>query len=262
MRQSILLICGLVLLLWAGVAHARPNFVSEELESDAIRLEQNIGEDLGALASRPLPQLRKDAQQAIARNDFKAALKLSAAIVAANPKDSGAWISYSRAAIAAGGDDELQETGTAAAYIAYERAGAKPEQAAALAWLGEIFAKRGMWRPALDAYRASLDLAEIAQVRNIYTDMREKHGFRILDYKIDNEFGVAPRVLPVFRTACLGHRRFRAVRNRLGFCPCRDLDRGSTALRRGPEARRALQNRVARGLALGGRRSAAEIGGL
>jgi len=34
--------------------------VSEELESDATRLEQNIGEDLGPLATRPLPQLRKD----------------------------------------------------------------------------------------------------------------------------------------------------------------------------------------------------------
>jgi hypothetical protein len=63
--------------------------------------------------------------QATARKDFKPALKISAAIVTANPKDSGAWIAYSRAAIAAGDDDEFQSTGTAAAYIAYERAGTK-----------------------------------------------------------------------------------------------------------------------------------------
>jgi hypothetical protein len=74
-----------------------------------------------------------------------------------------------------------------AAYIAYEHAGAKPEQALALAWLGEIFAKRSMWRPSLDAYRAGLDVADIAEVRNVYDDLREKHGFRILDYRIDNE---------------------------------------------------------------------------
>ena len=30
----------------------------------------------------------------------------------------------------------------------------------ALSWLGEIYAKRSMWRPSLDPYRASLDLAE------------------------------------------------------------------------------------------------------
>ena len=192
MRKSIFITLGVTLLLWFGQAQARPSFVSEELESDATRLEQNIGQDLGPLATRPLPQLRKDLAQATARRDFKSAMKLSAAIIAANPKDSGAWIAYSRAAIAAGNDDELQATGTAAAYIAYERAGTKPEQAAALAWLGEIFAKRDMWRPALDAYRASLGLAEVAQVRNVYTDMREKHGFRILDYKIDNK-SASPR---------------------------------------------------------------------
>ncbi|MGH6838813.1 MAG: alpha-2-macroglobulin family protein, partial [Methylocella sp.] len=136
---------------------------------------------------------RKDLAQALGRKDPKAVLKLTAAIVVANPKDSSAWIAYSRAAIVAAGDDEkLQETGTAAAYIAYEHAGAKPERAAALAWLGEIFAKRSKWRPSLDAYRASLDAAAIAEVRNVYEDLREKHGFRILDYKIDNE-SASPR---------------------------------------------------------------------
>ena len=57
MRKSPLLTLGLVLLLWAGAAQARQSFVSEELESDATRLEQNIGQDLDAFATRPLPQL-------------------------------------------------------------------------------------------------------------------------------------------------------------------------------------------------------------
>ncbi len=175
MRTSALLTLALTLLLWMGLAHARPNFVSEELESDATRLEQNIGKDLGALATRALPQLRKDAGQAIARKDLKAALNLAAAIAAANPKDARAWIAYSRAALATAGDDNnLQETATAAAYITYERASAKPEQAVALAWLGEIYAKRSMWRPSLDADRASLDAADIPEVRNIYEDLPRK----------------------------------------------------------------------------------------
>ena len=205
MRKSIFMTLVLTLFLWFGQAQARPSFVSDEIESDATRLEQNIGQDLDALTKRPLPQLRKDAGQALARKDFKAAQKLSAAIVAANPKDSDAWIAYSRAAIAAGDDDDHQAAGTAAAYIAYEKAATKPSQAAALAWLGEIFAKRGLWRPALDAYRASLDLAEVPQVRNIYADMREKHGFRILDYKVDNE-SASPRVCFQFSEALVPAR--------------------------------------------------------
>jgi alpha-2-macroglobulin len=87
-----------------GPGAAGPGFVSGDLENNAIRLEQNIGEDLGSLGSRPLPQLRKDAQQALARKDPKAALNPLAAIVAANPKDAGAWLSYSRAAIDAAGN--------------------------------------------------------------------------------------------------------------------------------------------------------------
>ena len=218
MRKSAPFTLGLAFLLWMGVAQARSSFVSEELENDAIRLEHNIGKDLGVLGTRALPQLRKDVQQAIARKELKAALKLSAAIVAANPKDAGAWLSYSRAAIAAAGDDDnLQETGTAAAYIAYEHAGAKPEQAAALAWLGEIFAKQSKWRPSLDAYRASLDVAEVAQVRDVYEDLREKHGFRILDYKIDNEFASPRACFQFSESLALGNADFSPFVTASGF---------------------------------------------
>ena len=62
--------------LWANQPQARPNFVSADVESDATRLEQNIGDNLGALASRPLPQLRKDLAKAIARKDAGATLNL------------------------------------------------------------------------------------------------------------------------------------------------------------------------------------------
>ena len=193
MRKSILPVLGMALFFWAVPAHAQKSFVTDELTSDATRLELNVGKDLGTLATQPLAKLRMDADQLLARKDFKTAVKYLAAIITANPKDAGAWLNYSRAAIAAGDDDhDLQQTGTAAAYIAYQHASDKPQRALALAWLGEIYAKRSMWRPSLDAYRASLDLADIPLVRNIYEDLREKHGFRIVDYKIDNELA-SPR---------------------------------------------------------------------
>jgi alpha-2-macroglobulin len=98
MRKLALLFLLFAFFLLMGQAQAGPGFVSGDLANNAIRLEQNIGEDLGSLGSRPLPQLRKDAQQALARKDPKAALNPLAAIVAANPKDAGAWLSYSRGA--------------------------------------------------------------------------------------------------------------------------------------------------------------------
>ena len=52
----------------------------------------------------------------------------------------------------------------------------KAQQAEALATLGNLFARHEMWRPALDAYRASLDRHDDEDARKIYEDMREKHG--------------------------------------------------------------------------------------
>ena len=49
------------------------------------------------------------------------------------------------------------------------------------------------WRGALDAYKASLDRRDNIDLRKTYEAMREEHGFRILDYKVDNE-SAAPRV--------------------------------------------------------------------
>src|ERR1700730_19070674 len=255
MRKSILLVLGMALFFWAVPAHAQKSFVTDELTSDATRLELNVGKDLGTLATQPLAKLRNDADQVLARKDLKTAVKYLAAIVAANPKDAGDWLNYSGAAIAAGDDDhDLQQTGTAAAYIAYQHARDNPQRALALSWLGEIYAKRSMWRPSLDAYRASLDLAEIPLLRNSYEDLREKHGFRIVDYKIDNE-SASPRVCFQFSEPLgFGKVDFAPFVTASGFTNAA-ISTEDQALRRRPEARRTLQNRLASGPALLDRRS-------
>ncbi|MCL2385310.1 MAG: hypothetical protein FWC84_05730 [Alphaproteobacteria bacterium] len=193
MRNKFFIIFNLIFLFLADAASAQQSLVNDEVLSDATRLEHNIGAELDSLANQPLAQLRKGRAQAESRKDQQAVLKFAAAIVAANPKDFNAWLAYSHAAFDITNDNDLQANATAAAYIAYQRAPGKPEKASALAWLGEIYAKRFLWRPALNSTKASLDLAENAQLRNVYQDMREKHGFRILDYKVDNE-SASPRI--------------------------------------------------------------------
>ena len=77
--------------------------------------------------------------------------------------------------------------------MAYQRAQSRAEEAAALALLGEISAKQEEWRPALNAYRASLQLADNPAIRRTYEALRAEHGFRILDYKVDSD-SASPRV--------------------------------------------------------------------
>ena len=59
--------------------------------------------------------------------------------------------------------------------------------------LADLLARHEQWRPALDALKASLDRRDLIDVRKTYEAMRAEHGFRILDYKVDNE-STSPRV--------------------------------------------------------------------
>ena len=142
--------------------------------------------------------MRKAAYAAAVAGKFDVAQKLAAAAVTAAPKDPAGWLAYADVAIKA--DDakadsrwELVTQGATAAYAAYQHSTTPAAQAQALATLGDLLARHEAWRGALDAYKASLDRRDNIDVRKIYEAMREEHGFRILDYKVDNESS-APRV--------------------------------------------------------------------
>ena len=93
----------------------------------------------------------------------------------------------------ANGRYELVTQGATAAYAAYEHATTPEAQAGALAEMADLLARHELWRPALDALKASLDRRDSLDVRKIYEAMRAEHGFRIVDYKVDNE-SASPRV--------------------------------------------------------------------
>jgi hypothetical protein len=208
MLRAIRNFLALALLIAAGAAFAdqiKP-YAREDLASDVVRLTETLRKEaaqIGAkIKGKSAEQLRKDAAAAIDAGNFKEANALIGAAVAGAPKDAGAWLALAR--LGAQADDaqaddryDYVQRGQTAAYAAYQRAGGAAGQAEALALLGDLFARHEMWRPALDAYRASLDRRDDEDMRKIYEDMREKHGFRIVDYKVDNE-STAPRVCFTF----------------------------------------------------------------
>ncbi len=198
----------IVLSFLSFVGAARAAYTNTDLASDAIRLEAQVKKDGAALAKTPVAQLRKEAQAAIAANDSDAALKALSGLLTANPKDAASWLSYSRVEFTTGDSDDIVSSATAAAYLAYLDAPTKSDAAAALAQIGDLYAKRQQWRASLDAYKASLDLADVASVRATYSKERETYGFRILDYKIDKDVAT-PRVCFQFsETLAKGHVDF------------------------------------------------------
>src|SRR5205807_9816914 len=131
-------------------------------------------------------------------------------IVVTTPDDASSWLRLARAIrqIWAPSDAErtaLTERAATAAYIAYQRASARNEEADALVLLGATFADRKIWRPALDALRFSLDLREVAEVRANYERQRDEHRFRLLDYTVDAD-SASPRACFQFSEGLLSRR--------------------------------------------------------
>lgn len=173
----------------AAKAFSRPDLESEAVRARAAirkdRTEEAKGHTADELFAKGKRELQGDPNAAV--DDFGGA-------IAAGRDDTAVWLGLARAAQAAVADTnnddrrtELNDWALPAAYLSYQRAGTRREEAEALDVLGTIYAAREDWRPALDSLAASLKAAEDADVRKVYDGYREDHGFRITDYKIDSD---------------------------------------------------------------------------
>ncbi len=184
------LMLGLVVA--SGASALQSDYSNSDLASDALRLAAQVAQDGDASQDQAPDSLRKVAAAALAKGDTKAMLHAIAGLIAIAPDDFGAWLAYSRAEVTSGKTDDILQAASTAAYLAYTKAPDKSTAAQALAQLGAVFAQRELWRPSLNAYHASLALAENADIRATYQKERETYGFRILEYKVDKD-SAAPR---------------------------------------------------------------------
>ena len=188
---------------------ADKSFQRSDLADSAVRLETQIKTESGQVA-KPVATLRSEAEAAFAKRDFRSGMQSLAQVVSVAPREAGNWLRLARAILNIRANDERErvnflERAATAAYIAYQRSGNAGEEADALLLLGRTFAERKLWRPALDAYRYSLDLREVADVRQAYEQLRDEHGFRILDYSVDAD-AASPRACFQFSEELPGKR--------------------------------------------------------
>lgn len=169
-------------------------FASVQVARDAERYEAWLKANWKPGRETPA-QLRQAAAKALGEaNDPRAASRNYALIVVANARDWAAWQGLARALLAVPANTmtgseryEVPLNASAAAYLAYQRAPAKTEQASALVTLADALKRRSLWRPAIEAYRTSLALVEQADVRAAFDTLRAERGFRIAEYKVENE---------------------------------------------------------------------------
>ncbi len=198
-----------VLLSFSAIAADKP-YKRDDLADAAIKLEAQIKADAGPV-TKTAAALRREADAAFQRNDLRTGLQILGQIVAVAPDDSANWLRLAKSVLQIRPDNdrertELLERAAAAAYRAYQRSsGNAAEEAESLVVIARSYTERSLWRPALDALRISLELREVADVRQQYERMREEHGFRLLDYTVDSD-AASPRACFQFSEALAGRR--------------------------------------------------------
>ena len=200
---------ALVAFVFAPALAADKAFKQSGLDEAAIKLEAQIKSDAGNF-SKPAATLRRDADAAFQKNDFRAGMLVLGQLVAAAPDDATSWLRLSRAVLQIKPRDErekalLLDRASTAAYIAYQRARDRNVEADSLSVLGLTLADRQQWRGALDSLRLSLGLQETADLRSQYEKLRAEHGFRLLDYTVDSD-SVSPRACFQFSEELPGRR--------------------------------------------------------
>jgi alpha-2-macroglobulin len=191
-------VAAATLILFTATSFAADKaFQRPDLDDAAIKLEAQIKTDAGQV-TKSAAVLRREIDAAFARNDFRTGMQLLGQLISVAPQDSALWLRLAKAVlqIRPGNDNErtlLLERAATAAYIAYQRSSNSTEEAESLVVIARSYADRSLWRPALDALRISLELREVAQVRQEYERLRGEHGFRLLDYSVDSD-AASPRV--------------------------------------------------------------------
>ncbi|HEY5166622.1 MAG TPA: alpha-2-macroglobulin [Pseudolabrys sp.] len=184
-------------------------YKSSELDESAIKFEAQIKSDAGTV-TKPAAALRREADTAFQKNDFRTGILVLGQVVTAAPDDAASWLRLSRTVLQIRPRDDneralLLDRASTAAYIAYQRAGDRNLEADSLAVLGRTLADRKQWRGSLDALRLSLDLRETADLRGQYERLRVEYGFRYLDYSVDSDT-ISPRACFQFSEELPGRR--------------------------------------------------------
>ena len=238
-------------------------FKRDDLADSAIKLEAQIKSEAGPVAKSGA-NLRTDADAAFKRSDFRTGLQILGQIAATTPEDSANWLRLARTIFQIRPSNSSEQTfllerASTAAYIAYQRAGNAGDEADALAVLGRALSERKLWRPALDALRLSLDHARGRRRARPVRENARRARLPAAGLYRRFRFGLAAGLFPVLRGPRQAHR-FRAVPGAGGQRQAGAVVGRKAALRRRPEARRALQHQSARRAAVHREGNPAEIG--
>jgi alpha-2-macroglobulin len=121
--------------------------------------------------------------------DARTALYRFGVVASLSPDDSKLWSGIARAAlkITPTSDEAstLQQAAVSASVNAYQTSRTVSDRAEALNLLGQSLDRRQDGRPALEAFKLSLELANSESVQAAFADARGRYGFRVVGNTVD-----------------------------------------------------------------------------
>lgn len=150
-----------------------------------------------------LTALRAAAEQSALTGDHRSAMQKYEAAVSVLPDDGQLWLGLARETLAVQPTANTPEAynlpvnATSAGLNAYKLLRTTKTRAEALALIGAGLDRRDLYRPALQAYEASLALVSSPAVQADYADLKARKGFRIIDHSVDADTS-APRICAQF----------------------------------------------------------------
>lgn len=153
-------------------------------------------------AAAGLTDLRQQADAAMQSGDAASAADLYVKALAVSPDDASLWTALALAELGIKSDDAEAQQGAideanSAALNAYQSSRSADDRAAALATLAAALDRKDLYRPAIQAYDASLALVDSAATRAALTDLRARKGFRIVENSVDTDT-LSPRICAQF----------------------------------------------------------------
>lgn len=170
-----------------------PGYYSEEAERYRLRLAE-----LDAPGDQDAHALWRAGHAAMAEQNPRLAAESFRLALRLEPEAHALWTDLVLAVLSIKGENYSQTAGlteeaTSAAINAYRISSSAGERARALSLLAVTLERRQLYRPALEAYKASLLQNETASVREAYEKLHAQHGFRMVDYSVDSD-AAQPRI--------------------------------------------------------------------
>ena len=179
------------------------SFVADWLVEEAARYATGIGSGRGSASD--FNRFMANGRQDLAGGSPGPAAASFRAAAGIKPDDAGAWLDLTRATLAIESADaseryRINDEAVNAAITAVSRSDTTAGRAAAYDQLAKALERRQLYRPALQAYKASLALIDDQTVRADFDGLYQQHGFRIVDYTVDSDTA-SPRICVQFSEA-------------------------------------------------------------